>query len=94
MSTTINKADNIYCLGFMACSPSHIMNSSVVYCSGYRACEYSVIKNPTYVHLLGMGSGLNTKIQCEDINDKCEIICGGYLSCSYTTLYCNNNCYV
>eukprot|EP01084_Bolivina_argentea_P225271 380724_1 len=92
--TTINKADNIYCLGYMACWSSNITNCSVVYCSGSWACYYSVIRNPIHVHLLGYNSGRYTDIYCDDISDKCEITCGGYLSCSSTTLYCNNNCNV
>eukprot|EP01084_Bolivina_argentea_P057463 104992_1 len=95
-SATINGANEIYCLAERACDASVIKQSKNVYCSGSYTCEFAQIEsngNDTNIYLLGESSGVNTNIYC-DIGDKCEITCGGYWSCSYTVLYCNNNCNV
>merc|ERR1711902_331054 len=92
------KADgNIYCLGYESCEESEITVSDEqsLYCSGDSACDETQIESngSVNVYFLGQESGSEAVVNCLE-GDECNIVCGGYDSCSDLTANCDGLCSV
>eukprot|EP01084_Bolivina_argentea_P256609 432090_1 len=94
--SNITTNNNVYCFGMVSCYVSQLFDASNVYCSGSESCKLSVIKSfgDINIYLLGKLSGDSSTIYCNN-NDKCLIVCGGFKSCSSSTIiYCYGICTV
>merc|ERR1711902_376752 len=92
------KADgNIYCLGYESCEESEITVSDEqsLYCSGGSACDETQIQSngSVNIYFLGQESGSEAVVNCLE-GDECNIVCGGYDSCSDLTANCDGLCSV
>merc|ERR1711902_248153 len=92
------KADgNIYCLGYESCEESEITVSDEqsLYCSGGSACDETQIQSngSVNIYFLGEESGYEAVVNCLE-GDECNIVCGGYDSCSDLTANCDGLCSV
>jgi len=92
------KADgNIYCLGQSSCRYSNITVSDEqsLYCSGESACDETQIQSNGSIsmYFLGTRSADVVVVNCLE-GDECNIVCGGFHSCSFLVANCDGLCSV
>eukprot|EP01084_Bolivina_argentea_P314768 545226_1 len=85
----IITTNNVYCSGKQSCQEANISNVKNLFCSADRSCIDTTIRNASVIYFLGVSSGYNTNIYC---NNSCLILCGSRYACQSSTVYCHTNC--
>ena len=98
--SVVSAEGNIYCFGDNSCSSINdakikVNDGQSLYCSGYSSCLLSNIQSNgnIAVYFLGAYSGEQATVICEE-GDECNIVCGGFWSCSGTILNCTGQCVI